>query len=187
MKKIPTIFKRDPENMSRVLPEWNEPCLWVRDGEGTAIRKLDGTCCMVDENGALWKRRTVKAGKKSPEGFILCERDEIKGKAFGWVPATVGDTHHWEAYKAATFFEDLEQGTYELVGPKIQGNPEFFTHHVLISHAYLEQYATAPRDFDGLRSWLNGRAIEGLVFRHQDGRMAKIKLRDFGLVRGIIQ
>jgi hypothetical protein len=26
--------------------------------------------------------------------------------------------------------------------------------------------------------------IEGLVFHHPDGRMAKIKLRDFGMKRG---
>lgn len=40
-----------------------------------------------------------------------------------------------------------------------------------------------PRDFDGLRAWLDGKDIEGIVFHHPDGRMAKIKLRDFGLRR----
>jgi hypothetical protein len=35
-----------------------------------------------------------------------------------------------------------------------------------------------------LREWLLDRDIEGLVFHHPDGRMAKIKLRDFGLKRG---
>jgi hypothetical protein len=40
-----------------------------------------------------------------------------------------------------------------------------------------------PRDFDGLRTWLAGKDIEGIVWHHPDGRMAKIKLRDFGLKR----
>jgi len=35
----------------------------------------------------------------------------------------------------------------------------------------------------GFREWLKGRDIEGLVFHHPDGRMAKIKKRDFGLKR----
>jgi hypothetical protein len=37
-----------------------------------------------------------------------------------------------------------------------------------------------PRDFDGLREYLAGKDIEGIVWHHSDGRMAKIKLRDFG-------
>jgi len=36
---------------------------------------------------------------------------------------------------------------------------------------------------EGLREWFKGRDIEGLVFHHPDGRMAKIKKRDFGLKR----
>jgi hypothetical protein len=37
--------------------------------------------------------------------------------------------------------------------------------------------------FDGLRAWLAERDIEGLVFHHSDGRMAKIRKADFGLAR----
>jgi hypothetical protein len=39
---------------------------------------------------------------------------------------------------------------------------------------------TAPT-FDELRDYLSEGSIEGIVFHHNDGRMAKIKCRDFGI------
>jgi hypothetical protein len=42
----------------------------------------------------------------------------------------------------------------------------------------------APRMFEGLRTWLAENDVEGIVWHHPDGRMAKIKARDFGLKRG---
>lgn len=36
MKKIPTLLRRDPADMSRVLPEVNPGCEWVLAGEGRA-------------------------------------------------------------------------------------------------------------------------------------------------------
>ena len=68
--------------------------------------------------------------------------------------------------------------------PKVQGNVERLERHVLQAHGAAERYDDVPRTFDGLREWLHDRDIEGLVFHHPDGRMAKIKLRDFGLKRG---
>lgn len=182
MKKIPTIFERDWEgDRSRVVNTPNPECGWVFSGEGVATQKVDGTCCMI-EGGRLWKRRELKKGAAEPEGFKLEDVDEKTGKRVGWV--TVADSpedkYHQEALDGLA---DIRDGTYELVGPKIQGNPEHFGFHVLLPHDSLTVYQNPPRDFDGLRSWLSGRDIEGLVFHHPDGRMAKIKLRDFGLKR----
>lgn len=54
----------------------------------------------------------------------------------------------------------------------------------LISHIHdVEVYDDVPRTVSELRDWLSSRDIEGLVFQHPDGRMAKIKKRDFGLPR----
>lgn len=39
----------------------------------------------------------------------------------------------------------------------------------------------APRDYDGLKEFLADRCIEGIVWHHPDGRMVKIKARDFGI------
>jgi hypothetical protein len=38
-----------------------------------------------------------------------------------------------------------------------------------------------PRDFEGLKEYLSAKQMEGMVFHHPDGRMAKIKKRDFRL------
>ena len=67
----------------------------------------------------------------------------------------------------------------------MQGNPENFPHHVLLRHDLAVEYPDAPRTFDGLREWLADAPIEGLVFHHPDGRMAKLKKRDFGLKRKV--
>lgn len=40
-----------------------------------------------------------------------------------------------------------------------------------------------PRRFDLLREWFRGKNIEGIVWHHPDGRMVKIKKKDFGLGR----
>ena len=41
-----------------------------------------------------------------------------------------------------------------------------------------------PRDFRGLMDYLRGRDIEGVVWHHPDGRMAKLKGTDFGRRNG---
>ncbi len=182
MKKTPTIFERDWDgDRSKVLNSPHPDCDWVFAGEGKATRKLDGTCCMV-RDGALYRRREVKKGKPDPAGFELAEHDEKTGKRIGWTQCDIGpeDRWHMEAFGDG----DLEGGTYELLGPKIQGNPEGYPEHQLVNHHDASLVIEdVPRDFDMLREWMSSQDIEGIVFHHQDGRMAKIKLKDFGLKR----
>ena len=182
MKKIPTIFERDWNgNRSRVVDQPHPDCAWVFAGEGVATQKIDGTCCMV-RGGMLFKRRELKPGQPEPYGFESAGADSETGKTVGWVPVCDGpeDAAHREAFSVT-----IADGTYELVGPKIQGNPERYDRHRLDTHSSLVMVEQPPRDFAGLKQWLDGRDIEGIVFHHQDGRMAKIKLRDFGLKRGV--
>ena len=73
-------------------------------------------------------------------------------------------------------------GTYELCGPKVQGNPERYDHHLLVRHGS-EVLADAPRTFLALGHYLADNDIEGIVWHHPDGRMVKIKGKDFGLRR----
>jgi hypothetical protein len=94
-------------------------------------------------------------------------------------PANSGDRWHVEAFASGSFAD----GTYELVGPKVQGNPERYASHTLVPHSSLEMDEQPPRDFDGIKTWFQGRDIEGVVWHHPDGRMAKLKLRDFGIKR----
>ena len=176
MKKIPTIFERDFGNdPSRVLSKPNPVCDWVFAGQGVPTRKYDGTCCMFD-GSTWWKRREVKEGKPDPEGFRLADADTVTGKRVGWEPVTELDRWHREAIETAP----AEPGTYELVGPKVQGNPEGEQRHRMVSHAEAEILDDVPRTFDGLAVYLEDFPGEGIVFHHPDGRMAKIKRRDFG-------
>ncbi len=185
MKKIPTIFKRDFANRGKITEEWNPDCLWVRDGEGIATRKWDGTSCLY-KDGLLYKRRELRPGDETPKYFVLADHDEETGKTFGWVPVRADspeDQWHREAFEIqnAEFPDGLiNGGTCELIGPKVNGGKDGTKTHGLVQHGNTS-YQDAPRTFAGLKEWLAGQQIEGLVWHHPDGRMAKIKRRDFGL------
>ena len=184
MKKIPTIFDRDWNgDRSRVLNKPYSDCGWVFAGEGVAKRKIDGTSCMV-RGDKLFKRRELREGDTAPEGFEVADEDAETGKTVGWVPVGDGAEDKWHrfAFDPLLAFED---GTYELIGPKIHGNPEKSETHALVSHAdpKLTIDPQPPRSFDELRAWMDGQDVEGIVWHHPDGRMAKLKLRDFGLKR----
>jgi len=186
MKKIPTMFKRNPDNMRELLDEPHPDCLWVFEGEGVATRKIDGSCCMV-KGGKLFKRREIKKGHTPPSSFICEDIDSTTGKSMGWVPVDENDPQdkwHMEAFAiAADIGLPWRDGTYELVGPKVNGNKEKLEDHHLQSHDFTDQYPSCPRTMEGLEEWLAEKDIEGLVFHHPDGRMAKIKKRDFGMTR----
>lgn len=181
MRKIPTLFLRT-DDMRHITREVNPACQWVLDGEGVATRKWDGTCCKV-EGGKLFARREVKPGQTVPDDFAHEETDCATGKAFGWVP--VGDgpewTHHHEAW--ARFIYNLGDGTYELIGPKINGNTDNWPRVTLMPHGHhFPIGGDVERTYDGIRRLLIGGVCwnwEGIVFRHPDGRMAKIKAKDF--------
>lgn len=175
MKKIPTIFVRDFEgNPANVLNKQNPECAWVFNGEGVATRKYDGTSCMFDGE-SWWKRREVREGKQTPPNFVEQTHDAKTGKRTGWIPVDPNDKWHLEGIDGA---KNAAAGTYELCGPKVQGNPEGFSTHRMISHANAETF-DVHRSFDALREWLLNHEYEGIVFHHPDGRMAKIKRRDF--------
>ncbi|WP_433330047.1 RNA ligase 1 family protein [Spirillospora sp. CA-294931] len=185
MRKMPTIFVRDWENdPSRVTRQPNPDCAWVFDGEGIPTRKHDGTCIGFAD-GRWWARREVKPGKTPPPGFELLQVDERTGKRTGWVPVEQSSfaRYHAEALNPATpgpglaVAPDWAPGTYELIGPKINGNPERQERHVLIQHGS-QELANVPLDYDGLAVWLHSHPYEGIVWHHPDGRMAKLKRRD---------
>jgi hypothetical protein len=180
VKKIPTLFERDWDGDRRyVLPKVAAGCEWVTEGEGVPTRKYDGTCVMFDGE-RWWARREVKAGKPSPEGFVALEADGETGKTVGWEPVEQSGFARWHA-EAVADDDGLgwDPGTYELVGPKVNGNPENAPSHMLLMHEDAAELDDAPRDFDGLAAWLHSHPYEGIVWHHPDGRMAKIKKRDF--------
>ena len=188
MKKIRTLFKRDftkPGNP--ITPEYNDGTEWVVNGEGVATRKYDGMCCMVRYK-RLYKRHEVKPGKTAPLGFELVATDPDTGKQYGWVEVGWGseDKYFLEAIEKHGADPDtvsLPDGTYELLGPKVQGNPENFKSHLLKKHSLATEYDDVPIEFEALKQWLTNKNVEGIVWHHPDGRMVKIKKKDFGLKR----
>lgn len=182
MKKTISLFQRNYETDRLVRDEVVPGAEWVLRGEGVATRKLDGTCCMV-RGDKLYRRYEVKAGKKPPPNFEPAnDVDENTGKQQGWVP--VGDGPE-DAYHRQAFVGSFADGTYELVGPKIQGNPENYLTHTLVPHESVELVLEdePPRTFESIRDYLARTPIEGIVWHHPDGRYVKIKAKDFGIKR----
>lgn len=127
--------------------------------------------------------------------------DPITGDLPGWMPIEPDsfdspDKFYWGGLRrllSITEHGTVLDGTYELCGDTIYGNP----HHVrggfnLYPHQGYEQqvfenkrYGKPPTDYDSLKAWLATvptRACEGIVWEHADGRRTKVKRSDFELV-----
>lgn len=187
MKKMPTLFVRDPADRGRVLPEVYGGCEWVLAGEGVATRKWDGTCVMLDEHGEWWARREVKQGKGAPPNFVPLQMDAVTKKVMGWEPVAQSAHARWHA-EALANSPTTKPGTYELLGPKVNGNRDDFAEHILIAHGWAPlsdriKLESAPRDFDGLHAWLHAHPYEGIVWwrnpEDPDCDKVKLKARDF--------
>lgn len=183
MKKIPSVFERDWDgDRRRVLPVVVPGCEWALSGEAVATLKWDGTACLV-RGGVLYKRYDAKPGKTPPDGWEPCEDapDEKSGHWPGWVPVGEGPEDRWHR-EARGVAEYLPDGTYELLGPKVGGNPEHRIGHELMPHgAFPLPGLQGSQTFESIRDFLAANEIEGIVWHHPDGRMAKIKRSDFGL------
>lgn len=187
MQKIISLFQRNYNGDRLAINEVTPGAEWVVNGEGIATRKWDGTCCMIKE-GVLYKRYDAKKGKVPPEGFIPAqEPNPITGHWPGWLKVGDGPEDKWFS-EGLAWMEKYNisklDGTYELIGPKINGNKESFIRHRLIPHGdNLDDgidYGAVPRTFTELKEWFANVNIEGIVWHHPDGRMVKIKKKDFG-------
>lgn len=171
MEKIPTYFLRDETQPGRpVIDQVHPECGWVAAGEGVATVKFDGQNVKI-EGGRFFRRK--KPADDVPydrAAYVECDR------------ADPADKHLWAAFDQ-TFPEFRTDGIYEAVGPKIQNNPDRLVTPRLIRVVPMNPlYETvAPRSYEGLREYLLTHTMEGLVFHHPDGRMAKIKRRDYRL------
>lgn len=149
-------------------------------GEGVATRKYDGTCVALID-GAWWTRREVRAGKPAPDGFLALSTDEETGKTIGWEPAGGSPFRKPLEEAVANLAGPPAEGTYELLGPKVNGDPEGYGRHVLVRHADAEVLDLPAGDVEAVKAAvlaLAERGYEGVVWHHEDGRMAKLKVRD---------
>ncbi|CAL1518192.1 DUF5565 family protein [Chitinophaga sp. MM2321] len=206
MRKIPTLFVREfeytnesgtPKHGSKfTLTDQVAPgCEWVLSGEGVATRKWDGTCILIQDR-EVYKRFDAKHGKTPPPGFMPAQEgaDPITGHWPGWVPlADYPDKWIQEAVEGSICLLEIQaegpigwrgnpipDGTYEAVGPKINGNRDRVKTHTLYRHG-ITALPSFDRTFEGISVFLQSNVIEGIVFHHSDGRMSKIKRSDFGL------
>jgi len=179
MKKITTLFKKDPHDLSRVTNELDPENSWVLTN-GIATRKYDGTACAII-GGKLYKRYDAKHGKSAPTDGIPCqEPDSITGHWPHWVPVNTNDKWHNIAFSLLNLAID---GTYELVGEKVNGNPEKITGHKLIPHGK-DTLPIFDFSYDAIKKYLSENDIEGIVFHEVGGeRMCKIRKSDFGIKR----
>ena len=169
----------------REVTEGNEWAITV----GIPTRKYDGTACMVKDN-TLYKRYDSKISKKTgvrkplPEGAIACipVPDSITGHWPHWVQVDFTNPENHSHKKAWEGLEEpLEDGTYELCGPKINKGKDNFEQAVLVKHGITVLDDLTDRTFDGISKFLEDHLIEGIVFHHpDDDRMCKIRRRDFG-------
>lgn len=199
MKKIKTVFKIDRETGMAT----NQVMLgaeWVINGEGTATLKIDGSACKV-KDGILYKRydRRLKSEfiKKLramgsefvvtedmfnvlPANAIPCEEkpDPVTYHHPHWVEVDKNkpeDAFHIKAWEAAE--GKLEDGTYELIGPKINNNPYKLDECKLVKHG-AEVLNIPDRSFEGLKALMENLSGEGVVFHHPNGEMFKIRKKD---------
>lgn len=186
---------RTETTVDRITSAVTPGCEWVLGHEGIATRKRDGTACAIID-GKFYKRYDCKRGKTPPVGAIPCqEPDPVTGHWPHWVLVGNGPEDKWfreamelpflwtvhttEPRAMRTWPFQLPPGTYELCGPKIGRNAESLSFLTFFRHGS-EIIPGVPRTFGGLREYLMGADMEGIVFHHQDGSMCKIRRSDFG-------
>ena len=128
----------------------------------------------------------LKYFKEIPDGAIPCqEPDLISGHYPHWVKCDrnePSDAYHFDGFDNTP---NLVDGTYELCGEKIKGNPEKIIGHKLIKHGSVVLDIN-DFSFENLKKYLSSPChnIEGIVFHNTvDGRMCKIRKTDFGIIR----
>ena len=209
MKKMPIIFDMtfDNEGEREVLHTIREE---IRDlvnktlAEGNRIVptfKRDGTAVFCDADGKWFTRRAVKTGKQTPEGFISLETDPNTGTTFGWEPKESSPMKKFLNKAIEKFIQDNgveppRNTTFELLGPKINGNPEHVDSEELRIHGNekatdfptIQEILVNNEPFEMLKpifTDFRAKHIEGIVFwlTDEDGNLTeprfKIRCKDF--------
>ena len=185
MKKIPTLFEREfaDHKVVKVTDKVTPGMEWVLEGKGVATVKIDGSCCAII-GGKFYKRYDAKGRKKVPAGSIpCCDPDPVTGHWPHWAPVdrdNPSDRWFVTAYNYNKLHGiELNDGTYEAIGPHFQGNPHRLQFDQLVPHGEYFVW-DVERSFDGIRKWLAENEEEGLVFWLDGEPRCKIKRSDFG-------
>lgn len=196
MKKMRSLFRKTyDKGKVTVHNEITPGKEWALEQDSIATEKIDGSACMVS-NGQLYARYDFKKGKKNlPEGSIPCqpEADWFTGHFPHWIPIDVENSSSQSQYKwqieAWKNSGELEDGTYEAVGPHFQSNPHGHKKDILIKHGSIiidKSKFGEKLDFDSIKKFLEENEVEGIVFHKKADTkdpddMCKITRRDFGI------
>lgn len=190
MKKIPTLFRRefDGQHVVSITGDVVPGMEWVLCGDGIATEKTDGACCAIID-GKFYRRYDAKKNKKGimkipPEGAIPCDDpDPVTGHWPHWLEVCDDDTGPKWFLKALNNAREsgmeIEEETYEAVGPHFQSNPYGLEKDTLVRHGSIV-IDLPDKSFEGIRSYLGTHNIEGIVFWKDGKPQCKIKRKDFG-------
>ena len=191
MPKLQSPFKRKMVgNDYLVYDEIEEGYDWVFNDESVmAIEKLHGTNVSITiEEGAV----TAVFNRTERIPFIT------KGKS--WIIKGILNS------KERGYLEFLGDGQHfgELIGPRVNKNPYKLEEHLWIpfsgfcqKHLKYKCWGKYPKTFDSISEWFKELMplytcmkgdkegfVEGIVFTHEDGRMAKLRKDMFSWYEG---
>ena len=209
MKKMPIIFDMtfnedgDREVLHTIRKEIRDLVNKILTDGGRIIPtfKRDGTAVFCDANGEWFTRRAVRPGKEAPEGFIPLETDPNTGTTFGWEPKDSSPMKKFLDRAINRFVDDNDiapprDTTFELIGPKINGNPERVDAEELRIHGQekatdfptIQEILASNDPFEMLKpifADFRARYVEGIVFwiADDDGNLIeprfKVRCKDF--------
>lgn len=186
MKKIKTIFERDWDGNREIIPEYVENGVFVHKLEtATATEKLDGTNIRVTV-----RNNTVVRVEKRRNPNKIQKQSGIKEPWYTDASDSSEDKWIMDAVKN-TDFNEIPDGEWsgEAIGKNIQGNPLNLENNRVVFFTLNQApiFRNVPNSFCDLARWIkvqkskigNNCGIEGIVWHLKDGRMYKIKTKDF--------
>ena len=144
----------------RATPTISPGCEWITDWTAAATQKVDGIGIKIDGN-TIWQRSNSQWQEIPATEDRLAQALQRHKDVSGTAPS---------------------DGTYELIGPGINGNREMAVSYALVSHRDT-RLANFPTDLPSIRTAMASLNIEGVVWHHIDGRMAQITMAQLGMAR----
>ena len=186
MEKIQTIFDRDWNGNRKVIPQYVEGVSPELLKEAKATEKLDGTNVRV----TVRNYNVVRVEKRKNPDKI----QKVRGIKEPWYKDadeySSDDKWIFDAVKN-TSFSNISDGEHsgEAVGKNIQGNPLNLKDNRVVFFKLGQSpiFKNVPTDYKGLKDWLPKQRskygknckIEGIVWHCFNGKMFKIKIKDF--------
>jgi len=192
MPKIECPFERELIDGNYIVTDKiKEGYEWVfEDGSVMAIEKLHGTNVSI----------VISEGTVT-QVYNRTERIQFINKGKKWIIEGLLNS------KERGYLEFLGDGQHfgELIGPKVNGNPYKLNEHLWIpfeifcqKHLKYKSWGKYPKDFKTISEWFEKDLIplyssmqgnregfvEGVVFTHPDGRMAKLRRDMFDWYKG---